>query len=567
MSSPLEGRSPIQKGIDLFTKLLPKKGKKSAEELAKPQDVKTDSAANIINSKTLPSDAKDVRTIPLSDGEKTVLKSLTKELRVYNEMGDLTTLKQTAENLKSKEANAVGQMKETYKGLIQEHEKKILEKQAILDDLKQIPDPPASKNTSTLALHKQFGESFKYIFNNPYKSFVSYVNHHKQVRQEAKKAKKEELEKPPSFSISSPTDFKHVGGAGKSQTEKSQEPAATQEAPKFEKKDVSALIKEYENQGQEEVKKVTTGGLGGLKNKLVTVASSFLTKPSSTQDNVDNEAQDSQELVRRKSELTSQKKELTNARDAVSDSPKKSDKLEKKIAQIQGKIDDVNGVIDKRIFQAIQDLSDKELKDLLEGTTKYVSEKGLEKEGIFRLSGGGEGVRELLARFILNKEKINEGEKIDSVDMAAFIKRLFIEKQFFSDRDLENLNELSKEFGNFNKISEMPEAQRMQSTERIREIIKGLPKDKQDSLNLLLNCCQRVAASSDKTKMSETNLAIVLSPSTLTPKGEEPILGLALGAGRSKLFEMMIVDREKIFTAETTKKIPPSVPPRSRQSL
>lgn len=175
---------------------------------------------------------------------------------------------------------------------------------------------------------------------------------------------------------------------------------------------------------------------------------------------------------------------------------------------------------------------------LMEKCADFILEKGLSEEGIFRLPGQDNLVKQL-------KEAFDAGER----------------PSFSSDTDIHTVASLFKLY-----LRELPEpvfpwsqyedCLACESTiaideekghEELRKQIMLLPKDNYNLLCFICRFLYEVQKNSSVNKMSVENLAMVIGVNLLKPKTEEPV-ALMRGAPQiQKLMTVMISQHEKFF--------------------
>ncbi|KAM5171864.1 rho GTPase-activating protein 25 [Mantella aurantiaca] len=179
---------------------------------------------------------------------------------------------------------------------------------------------------------------------------------------------------------------------------------------------------------------------------------------------------------------------------------------------------------------------------LMEKCADYILENGLNEEGIFRLPGQDNLVKQL-------KEAFDAGER----------------PSFSSDTDVHTVASLFKLY-----LRELPEpvfpwsqyedCLACESTIRIdkekghgelRKQIMLLPKENYNLLCFICRFLYKVQKNSSVNKMSVENLAMVIGVNLLKPKTEDPV-ALMRGAPQiQKLMTVMISDHEKFFPKTT----------------
>ncbi|XP_064629851.1 rho GTPase-activating protein 8-like isoform X5 [Lineus longissimus] len=171
---------------------------------------------------------------------------------------------------------------------------------------------------------------------------------------------------------------------------------------------------------------------------------------------------------------------------------------------------------------------------VVQQTIKYLKEKGLETEGIFRRCANANTVRTVQRQF-------NEGDMVDfhglvDVHIPAVILKTF----------LRELPEPLLTFDLYDAILRIPsypdQDKRVMETRRL--IIDELPDDNYDVLKYVISFLTLVKDHADMNKMSSQNLAIVFGPNLIWPRSQ---VSLTTMTHINAFTELLISNYEDIF--------------------
>ena len=146
---------------------------------------------------------------------------------------------------------------------------------------------------------------------------------------------------------------------------------------------------------------------------------------------------------------------------------------------------------------------------LVSDCIQFLEEKGLHLEGILRVSGRTEEVRNLRKLYEKGRAKVNLNQVEDPHSVAGLLKLYF--------------RESPKPLLTFELYDEFIACAGMTSNEeecknRLRELISQLPIENQKTLHKLVVFLNKVAEFKAENKMDIANLAIVFAPSLLRKK-------------------------------------------------
>ncbi|KAF7207061.1 transcript variant X4 [Nothobranchius furzeri] len=140
---------------------------------------------------------------------------------------------------------------------------------------------------------------------------------------------------------------------------------------------------------------------------------------------------------------------------------------------------------------------------VMRDTISFLSEHGLEIEGIFRRSANVTLVKEVQLRY--NSGAVVSFREMEDVHLAAVILKTFL-------RELPEpllTYQLYNDIINFASVSQEDQAAVM------KELVESLPQENYASLRYLITFLAQVSANSDVNKMTNSNLAVVFGPNLL----------------------------------------------------
>uniref|UniRef100_A0A8D0EDR7 Rho GTPase-activating protein 15 n=1 Tax=Salvator merianae TaxID=96440 RepID=A0A8D0EDR7_SALMN len=171
---------------------------------------------------------------------------------------------------------------------------------------------------------------------------------------------------------------------------------------------------------------------------------------------------------------------------------------------------------------------------------KTVEERGLDVDGIYRVSGNLATIQKL--RFVVNhEEKLNlddsQWEDIHVVTGAL--------KMFF--------RELPEPLFPYCFFEQFVEAIKIQEksnrVKSIKNLVQKLPKPNYDTMNLLFEHLQKIAAKENKNLMSPQSLGIVFGPTLLRSEKETGSMAVYM-VYQNQIVELMLNEYPAIFSSE-----------------
>ncbi|XP_058049588.1 rho GTPase-activating protein 15 isoform X2 [Ahaetulla prasina] len=171
---------------------------------------------------------------------------------------------------------------------------------------------------------------------------------------------------------------------------------------------------------------------------------------------------------------------------------------------------------------------------------KAVEERGLDVDGIYRVSGNLATIQKL--RFVVNQEeKLNlddsQWEDIHVVTGAL--------KMFFRE-----LPEPLFPYCFFEQFVEAIKIQEHDSqVKAIKDLVQRLPRPNYDTMNLVFAHLQKIAAKENMNLMSPQSLGIVFGPTLLRPEKETGSMAIHM-LYQNQLIELMLTEYTKIFSSD-----------------
>ncbi|NXQ30468.1 RHG15 protein, partial [Alaudala cheleensis] len=164
---------------------------------------------------------------------------------------------------------------------------------------------------------------------------------------------------------------------------------------------------------------------------------------------------------------------------------------------------------------------------------KAVERRGLDVDGIYRVSGNLATIQKL--RFVVNQG--NQWEDIHVVTGA--LKMFFRElpEPLFPYRFFEQFVEAIKIQDNTTRIKS------------IRSLVKKLPRPNYDTMKILFEHLQKIAAKESVNLMSTQSLGIVFGPTLLRPEKETGNMAVHM-LYQNQIVELMLSEYSKIFGSE-----------------
>ncbi|XP_033835689.1 rho GTPase-activating protein 1 isoform X2 [Periophthalmus magnuspinnatus] len=171
---------------------------------------------------------------------------------------------------------------------------------------------------------------------------------------------------------------------------------------------------------------------------------------------------------------------------------------------------------------------------VIRDTISFLSERGLEMEGIFRRSANVTLVKEVQKRY-------NSGEMVNFYDMEDVHLAAVILKTFLRELPEPLLTyHLYNDIVNFTSVPEESQVTVMKT------LVESLPEENYASLRYLITFLAQVSANSEINKMTNSNLAVVFGPNLLW--GRDNAMSLS-AIGPINNFTRILLDQQQlVFT-------------------
>jgi Rho GTPase-activating protein 26 len=173
--------------------------------------------------------------------------------------------------------------------------------------------------------------------------------------------------------------------------------------------------------------------------------------------------------------------------------------------------------------------------------------RGLEEEGLYRVSGVGTKINKLLQLGLDNKNKteterlafFNEDQHLDVLESKTIASAL---KQY-----LRKLKEPIMTYHYFNGfLAAAKQEQHLQRISDVHALVHRLPKNHFEMLEIILQHLRKVSLKSHKNKMSVFNLGVVFGP-TLLKASEDSLAAVLEIKFNNLVIEILIENYELIF--------------------
>ena len=136
-----------------------------------------------------------------------------------------------------------------------------------------------------------------------------------------------------------------------------------------------------------------------------------------------------------------------------------------------------------------------------------IPDKGLDKEGIFRVPGNGKEINKL-------RKKIDQGEDVNLEEAKTHTLANLL-KLFFRELPSPLLTyDLFREFMDTRALQPKPE----QCIATMKEVVSRIPTMNQKALKYVVDFFSEVSQYQESNKMNAENLAIVFGPNLLSPQ-------------------------------------------------
>ncbi|KAM7049698.1 rho GTPase-activating protein 15 isoform 1-T2 [Acridotheres tristis] len=169
-----------------------------------------------------------------------------------------------------------------------------------------------------------------------------------------------------------------------------------------------------------------------------------------------------------------------------------------------------------------------------------VERRGLDVDGIYRVSGNLATIQKL--RFVVNQEEklnLDDSQWEDIHVVTGALKMFFRElpEPLFPYSSFEQFVEAIKKPDNATRIKS------------IRNLVKKLPRPNYDTMKILFEHLQKIAAKESVNLMSTQSLGIVFGPTLLRPEKETGNMAVHM-LYQNQIVELMLSEYSKIFGSE-----------------
>ncbi|TPX36326.1 hypothetical protein SmJEL517_g01634 [Synchytrium microbalum] len=179
---------------------------------------------------------------------------------------------------------------------------------------------------------------------------------------------------------------------------------------------------------------------------------------------------------------------------------------------------------------------------VVEACIQEVERRGLQSQGIYRLSGNASTIQKI--RIMFNSQEAVRFEDEPDINVVAAVLKLYF-------RELQNPLvpfEFYEEFIEAAKISDYNER-----LMQIKALIHSLPKCNFETFQYLIQHLQKVAAEGEINKMEPPNLAIVFGPTLIrAPEdGQTAMMNMMNMSFHNQIVETILVQADWMFTADS----------------
>ncbi|NXC55514.1 RHG25 protein, partial [Aleadryas rufinucha] len=186
---------------------------------------------------------------------------------------------------------------------------------------------------------------------------------------------------------------------------------------------------------------------------------------------------------------------------------------------------------------------------LVQKSAEFIREHGVSEEGIFRLPGQDNLVRQLRDAFDAG-ERPSFGRDTDVHTVASLFK-LYL-------RELPEPVVPWLQYEDFLLCGQALEADETKGHQELLKQLSLLPRDNYNLLSYICRFLYEIQLNSSVNKMSVDNLATVIGVNLIRPKIEDPAIIMRGTPQVQKVMTVMISDHEKLFPP--SKDVPPSPP-------
>lgn len=190
----------------------------------------------------------------------------------------------------------------------------------------------------------------------------------------------------------------------------------------------------------------------------------------------------------------------------------------------------------------LQKLSSVKKQDFMDAAVKFFQGDRIKQEGVFRVNGSAERVKELSTALTKKQEGEEEAVSVDlgneeTKNVASLFKEFVLSCELFSDADA------------FEALTVVSSLDKDKQVDALKAAIGKLSPEKQQLLKGLLSICGEVESQQSVTLMKKENLAICFAPNLL-PLNLSVVQQLTKLGPTTKAVEFMIEHRAALFPDE-----------------
>ncbi|ROK31101.1 Rho GTPase-activating protein 15 [Anabarilius grahami] len=173
--------------------------------------------------------------------------------------------------------------------------------------------------------------------------------------------------------------------------------------------------------------------------------------------------------------------------------------------------------------------------------TEAVERRGLETDGIYRVSGNLAVIQKL--RFAVNHERLDlDDPQWEDIHVITGALKLFFRE----------LPEPLIPYGFFHDIIETVKiSDYLDKVDRLKLLVISMPPPNHDTLSHMIRHLKRVMENSDSNRMTTQNIGIVFGPTLMRPENECGNMAINM-VYQNQAIELLLSEYERIFGAEQT---------------
>uniref|UniRef100_F7FUJ6 Rho GTPase activating protein 22 n=1 Tax=Ornithorhynchus anatinus TaxID=9258 RepID=F7FUJ6_ORNAN len=183
---------------------------------------------------------------------------------------------------------------------------------------------------------------------------------------------------------------------------------------------------------------------------------------------------------------------------------------------------------------------------LVEQCVDFIRERGLTEEGLFRMPGQANLVKDLQDSFDCGEKPLFDSST--DVHTVASLLKLYL-------RELPEPVVPFARYEDFLSCAQLISKDEGEGTQELTKQVKNLPQANYNLLKYICKFLDEVQSHSSVNKMSVQNLATVFGPNILRPKMEDPVTIMEGTSLVQQLMTVLISKHSQLFTA-----VPPTLP-------